>query len=541
MRFNHLKINGFGKLTKKELEFGPGINVIYGKNEAGKSTLMKFLTAMLYGASKNKNGKSIPDFDKYKPWGLEEFSGRLEYTLDSGENFDVYREFKKKNPIIYDNDKKDITKTFKETKSKGISFFEEQTGIDEETYLSTAIIEQEEVKLAQNSQNAIIQKISNKVSSGDDNISYKKTIALLTKLQGDKVGTDRTQNKPINRVNADINKLEGKIRELEEVKRAGKSSDTELEIFKKNIEIYEKEKDEKLKNLSENSNLEVVQEDNKKFPILDYIILGILIIIVALLLVFLENKIIGLLALLVPAGQIARLVINDQKQVKAKHLAEEEENKLKEEKISSLTEDIKTYEKEIEKMKKDLYEIEFSKKSDEKALEELPNLVQKLDDLYEEKSELMSLNNSFNIAKECLDLAYEEVKKNISPQFSYNLCKIMEKISNGKYNFVKVTDDEGLVVELENGQYVSADRLSVGTIDQLYLSLRLSAVGEVSDEVLPIMLDEAFAYFDNERLRNVLEYLAKEYSDHQILIFTCSNREEAILDALDIEYNYIEV
>lgn len=541
MRFNHLKINGFGKLTKKELEFRPGINVIYGKNEAGKSTLMKFLTAMLYGASKNKNGKSIPDFDKYKPWGLEEFSGRLEYTLDNGENFDVYREFKKKNPTIYDNDKKDITKTFKETKSKGISFFEEQTGIDEETYLSTAIIEQEEVKLAQNSQNAIIQKISNKVSSGDDNISYKKTIALLTKLQGDKVGTDRTQNKPINRVNTEINKLEGKIRELEDVKRAGKSSDTELEIFKKNIEIYEKEKDEKLKNLSENSNLEVVQEDNKKFPILDYIILCILIIIVALLLVFLENKIIGLLALLVPAGQIVRLVINDQKQVKAKHLAEEEENKLKEEKINSLTEDIKTYEKEIEKMKKDLYEIEFSKKSDEKALEELPNLVQKLDDLYEEKSELMSLNNSFNIAKECLDLAYEEVKKNISPQFSYNLCKIMEKISDGKYNFVKVTDDEGLVVELENGQYVSADRLSVGTIDQLYLSLRLSAVGEVSNEVLPIMLDEAFAYFDNERLRNVLEYLAKEYSDHQILIFTCSNREEAILDALDIEYNYIEV
>ena len=96
-------------------------------------------------------------------------------------------------------------------------------------------------------------------------------------------------------------------------------------------------------------------------------------------------------------------------------------------------------------------------------------------------------------------------------------------------------------VELENGQYVSADRLSVGTIDQLYLSLRLSAVGEVSNEILPIMLDEAFAYFDNERLRNVLEYLAKEYSDHQILIFTCSNREEAILDALNIEYNYIEV
>lgn len=541
MRFNHLKINGFGKLNKKELELGPGINVIYGENEAGKSTLMKFLTAMLYGASKNKNGKSIPDFDRYKPWGLEEFSGRLEYTLDSGENFDIYREFKKKNPVIYDGNKKDITKEFKENKSKGIAFFEEQTGIDEETYLSTAIIEQEEVKLAQSSQNAIIQKISNKVSSGDDNISYKKTMALITKLQGDKVGTDRTQNKPINRVNAEISKLEAKVRELEDIKRATKSSDTELEIFKKNIEQYEREKDEKLKNLSENSAQEEVQEVPKKAPILDYAILGILILIVALLLVFLENKIIGLVSLIAPAFQIVRLVINDQKQVEAKHLAEEEESKAKEEKINLITEDIKAYEKEIEKMKKDLYEIEFSKKSDEKSLEELPNLVQQLDSLYEEKAELERLNSSYNIAKECLELAYEEVKKNISPQFSYNLCKTMEKISDGKYSFVKVTDDEGLVVELENGQYVSADRLSVGTIDQLYLSLRLSAVGEVSNEVLPIMLDEAFAYFDNERLRNVLEYLAKEYSDHQILIFTCSNREEAILDALDIDHNFINV
>lgn len=541
MRFNHLKINGFGKLVKKELELKPGINVIYGENEAGKSTLMKFLTAMLYGASKNKNGKSIPDFDKYKPWALEEFSGTLEYTLDDGENFDVYREFKKKNPIVYDKGRKDITKTFKETKSRGIAFFEEQTGIDEETYLNTAIIQQEEVKLAQNSQNAIIQKISNKVSSGDDNISYKKTLAQLTKLQGDKVGTDRTQNRPINRVNAEISKLEAKVRELEDIKKASKSSDTELEIFKKNIEQYEREKDEKIKNLSENSVQEEVQEVPKKAPILDYAILGILILIVALLLVFLENKIIGLISLIAPAIQIVRLVINDQKQVEAKHLAEEEETKAKEEKINLITEDIKAYEKEIEKMKKDLYEIEFCRKSDEKSLEELPNLVQKLDDLYEEKAELMSLNNSFNIAKECLDLAYEEVKKNISPQFSYNLCKTMEKISDGKYSFVKVTDDEGLVVELENGQYVSADRLSVGTIDQLYLSLRLSAVGEVSNEVLPIMLDEAFAYFDNERLRNVLEYLAKEYSDHQILIFTCSNREEAILEDLNIEYNYIEI
>ena len=56
MQINNLKINGFGKLKDKEINLEDGINVIYGKNEAGKSTLLKFITSMFYGLSKNKNG-----------------------------------------------------------------------------------------------------------------------------------------------------------------------------------------------------------------------------------------------------------------------------------------------------------------------------------------------------------------------------------------------------------------------------------------------------------------------------------------------------
>ena len=108
MKINNLKINGFGKLKDKEIEFGDGINVVYGENEAGKSSILKFIMSMFYGASKNKNGKEISDFEKFKPWVTEEFSGKIEYTLDSGENYEVYREFKKKNPIIYNSQKEDI-------------------------------------------------------------------------------------------------------------------------------------------------------------------------------------------------------------------------------------------------------------------------------------------------------------------------------------------------------------------------------------------------------------------------------------------------
>ena len=86
MKINKIKINSFGKLRNKEIKFKNGINILYGENESGKSTIMNFIKNTLYGISKNKKGKEISDYDKYKPWGKEEFSGKLEYTLDNMKN-----------------------------------------------------------------------------------------------------------------------------------------------------------------------------------------------------------------------------------------------------------------------------------------------------------------------------------------------------------------------------------------------------------------------------------------------------------------------
>lgn len=625
MKFNHLKINGFGKLVQKEIELSPGINVIYGENESGKSSLLKCLTAMLYGLAKTKNGKSIPDIERYKPWKTEEFSASLKYTLDNGENFEVFREFKKKNPNVYNNEKEDISKTFKENKTKGIAFFEEQTGIEEETYLNTAIIEQEGVKLTQTSQNSIIQKISNKVSSGDDNVSYKKTLSQITKLQGEKVGTDRTQNRPINIVNAEIKKLENKRRELEEIKENILNNNKDFETLIVKLENLENginlinalkelkdkykldyaeidfntkianENNEKIKKLKEK--LDALKDENEvetKKPISLYIIGAILVLISILLLVFVTNKVFGAIALIIGILDFVYIMLKNKKETQKikeqesksqdeilneinvlKKSTEEKNNEInakldkineevdyqKEkiyydfkdivdinymEKVFDYTEEelvksANTTEKDIEKTKHDIHEIEFSRNSYNKQLNELPNIVEKLEILYEEQKELMQLNNSYNIAKECLEKAYEEVKKNISPKFTANLCNIISKISDNKYNNVNVSDDEGLVVQIDNGNYVPAERLSVGTIDQMYLSLRLSSLQEISTEKMPIILDEVFAYFDNQRLNNILNYLAKEYKDNQILIFTCSKREEEALKNLNIDFKLLYI
>ena len=89
MKIKSLKINGFGNLKEKEIELSDNINIIKGNNESGKSTLLKFITNIFYGTSKNKKGREFSDFDMYKPWSSEEFSGKLVYTLDDGNTYEA--------------------------------------------------------------------------------------------------------------------------------------------------------------------------------------------------------------------------------------------------------------------------------------------------------------------------------------------------------------------------------------------------------------------------------------------------------------------
>lgn len=621
MKINNLKINGFGKLKDKSLNFNNGINIIYGENESGKSSSLKFISAMLYGASKTKNGKDISDFDKFKPWETEEFSGKISYTLDNGEEYEVYREFKKKNPIIYNSLKEDISKNFPIDKTKGIEFFKEQTGIDEETFFATAITEQEGIKLSKSSQNSIIQKISNLVSSGDDNISFKKSLDKINRSQNEEVGTERTSQRPINVVENKIHKLLEQKKSLEiykesiydnslekdDLKQEEKITEVQIKFLKelknkqdnnrlKDAEInfnknLEKEYDEKIEELNrkinEDATIKVIEKANYTSY---YIAIAIFIIASILIAIFAKDifKLASLVAIIPIILMLFKIkkeknkalefeenseigkekLISELEILKQSRLSQIEQIAIKEEKFLQETEKenkelmdkyidfldlgfmqenvIKTYDtvlKEIEQKENRLNTIRFKLQTMEShskdissKLDDLAKIEEELQNAEEEKEELLHLNNSYNIAKECLELAYQKVKSNISPRFTENLNDIISKISDGRYSNIVLNDEEGVMVEGQNGNYIPASRLSTGTIDQMYISLRLSALEEISTERMPIILDEAFAYFDDERLKNILRYLNSNFKDNQIIIFTCSGREEHALKNLDIEY-----
>ena len=620
MKINNLKINGFGKIENKEINLNNKINLIYGENEAGKTTLLKFISGMFYGVSKNKNKKEFSDFEKYKPWQAEEFSGKMEYSLDNNNTYEIFRDFTKKNPKIYFNSE-DISKNFTIDKNKGNQFFYEQTGIDETSFITTTLIEQKSVVLDTSEQSILTQKIANILSTGEENISYKKTIEKLNKKIIEEIGTERTIGRPINLINEKINKInqeknnlekiilnidelekkekniknkikekEIKINLLKEIKKINEENNLEEEKIKINNNLKEEEKI-KINNLEKKiKENEINKKNNNLISIIIFILLIILNII---LFIFKINKIINIALIATTLVFIAFAIfktIKNNKKIKEKNKKQKkylteieiiknninkiqknidkkneekiekekiEKNKIKntykneidENEINYLLEENKNeinnildnLNNEISSLKIQLHtnEIDYNniiKKSEKKA-----KLEEQLEGSLEEKEELEKLSNSINIAKIAIENAYNKMKNEITPKFTKNLSNIVGKISNNKYNKINFIDGQGLIVELENGEYVNANKLSIGTIDQLYLSLRLSAMQEITQEKMPIILDETFAYYDNERLENILKYINENYKDNQIIIFTCSNREKEILDKNEIKYNYINL
>ena len=658
MKINKLKINSYGKLKEKEINFQDGINLIYGQNEAGKSTLIKFITNSFYGVSKNKKGKEVSDFDKYKPWSGEEFSGKLEYELDNKEKYEIYRDFSKKNPKIFNENMEDISKEFNIDKNKGNEFFYEQTKIDEDLFLSTLAINQSEVKLENQAQNFLIQKIANLAQTGDDSISFKRVIDRINRRQLDEIGTERSREKPINIVARNLQELTNEKENLEKYKNfkyefEDKENDLNDEIlnlenennFLREIKLQnENEKIEnekiKIKENIEKENLEKINLLNNKINELKinnknilekYLeknsknknnkinknkiknklikklnnIFILLIIINILQFIIIKNNIFKYIFLLtVPTFLIfyiflinkeknkiknnekieknkfneinlklmnleneKKLIENNQKnnidelnkiknefnlknnlekeKIKNKYLNKIEKNKINNfinlNNLENINFEIEKNQKNLNNKKIELHTLNLDKKNIEPQLDNLSKIEEELVNNNNKMSTLQNLNISMNLAKEVLNEAYEKMKNSVTPKFTENLSNNISNITNGKYDKVMFNESEGLIVALENGDYVPVNRFSIGTIDQLYLSLRLSMINELSDESVPIFLDEAFAFYDDDRLENILEYLNTKFSDRQIIIFTCTNREKNILKNKNIDYNYIEL
>ena len=231
MKIDNFKINNYGKIENREVILKNGINIIKGYNEAGKSTILSFLNSMLYGIDKTKKG-NISEYDKFLPWLSTNFSGSMEYTLDDGKKYYVFRDFKKKIPVVLDQNRNDITLKFKQSK-KGIDFLEEQIGVDRRTFENTSISYQKLVVLDDKNKAEMAGRLANLVSTGEEIFSYDELIKKLNNRQLEEIGSSRTKKRPLNNIEERILKLETEKLEVLNVKDKKEKMNIEREEIQK--------------------------------------------------------------------------------------------------------------------------------------------------------------------------------------------------------------------------------------------------------------------------------------------------------------------
>lgn len=638
MKIEKLKINGYGQLSNREINLSPGINVIKGYNEAGKSTLLSFISSSLYGIDKNKNGQSISEYNKYKPWNNSNFSGSIVYNLDDLNKYEIYRDFNSKKTIVTDENLNDLTNEFKTTR-KGVEILEEQIGIDKTSFKNSSISFQKLVVLDDKDKSQIIQKMTNLVSTGEENVSYTNIVKKLSDRQVKEIGNNRTKNKPINEIEEELLKLQQKQEEILDLKykkdniiEDRKKIQDEFSELEKKKNFLTDVREHFLKDADKNRNLDIYNNIKQKQDMImdkkqlkaDTItipaiypkykkvffaegIIALILIIAYFAYEILYKKVevskliqknetlivaLGVIVILAIAIGITYAIANVKRKKEMEKL--EKYNREIEKEILVLRKDIMDLEKDLEKMQKGsrdsndrfyrLMKIKYLGKIDNDYLEEIINkrageiavetkkvenkyetaiidlskidaenklleisgnklaeVVERKENLNTQKEELENYNKSFEIAKELLEQSYNEMKDNLGPSFNTRLSYITKKITNGKYNEVKINRNHEIKVKSEWGDIIDLSLLSTGTIEQVNLALRLAILEHITSEKLPIIVDEAFAFYDDQRLCNTIKFLSNEYNDRQIILFTCSNREMESVDKMDIDVNYISI
>lgn len=611
MRLLELHIDGFGKFHDRTISFNDGINIIYGKNEAGKSTLHTFIRGMLFGIERGRGRAAKNDlYTKYEPW---ENSGTYEGWLrleKDGTIYRIERRFRKENKSL---------KIINET--KGLE--EEATpafvsslldGLTETMYNNTISIGQLKSATEDGMVTELKNYIANMNTTGNISLNITKATAFLRNQKRSlEAGLIPEASREFTSLLAEIRNVEAEIAgpEYENQLAAYQNMRTQVKGLIDNTQTQKKDLDEKLANgkkvLSDNgftdrASVDAMSSDaerlyseyntlngecNKKSrKVLSGLtaVLGVAGLGAAATLGYFN-----LTAYLPVCGAAAtaaviffiislfilqkdkeyhRLFDNTSSELGAllaRHLgdsavSEDAMNAFRARmgEFSKLCDMVTQSEAEIRKFLEDLSNLQTKQAGYSEMIEKQQRtqweLEKKLEHLSNCKNKAKALkrtlaeNDRIHDEIVAIDLAQEtmaDLSSSIRDSFGLYLNKEASQyitgITGGIYDSMSI--DENLNVFLNTKtKLVPLENVSSGTMDQVYLALRLAAAKllQGSGSGFPLIFDDSFTQYDDERLKTALEWLASAYGG-QIIIFTCHRREAQMLRARQVEFQLIEM
>lgn len=235
MIIKELGLLNFGKFEDKKIELQEGINLIYGRNEKGKSTIVNFIDGIFYGFSRDSLVKKVRDdlFEKSIPWNSNLYRGYI-ILNDKGEDFWISRDFDKDECSILNlktaDNLSDDPRIFMYSRipQPGVLFFD----LNRKIYKSTFFIGQRLSQLDSGASVELQNRINNFSVSEDENVDLSKVIERMKEDLYD-IGTKKRKSSEIGRINDELEKIsKGKVNFI-----------SLKETYEKSIDKYKSSKD----------------------------------------------------------------------------------------------------------------------------------------------------------------------------------------------------------------------------------------------------------------------------------------------------------
>ena len=630
MRILDLHIDGFGKFHDLSVSFDKDLNVVYGKNEAGKSTLHTFIRCMLFGLERGRGRAARADlYSKYEPWQNKAvYGGRMRVEKD-GVIYRLERNFQKDQKafvIVNETAGKEIEPT------KGFMDFL-LGGLTETAYNNTISIGQLKCVTEGGMVTELRNYIANMNTTGNLSLNITKATSYLKnrrkeferQLTPEAARTYTALLTEIKNIEKEISapEYENQLQTYQDLRSQVKNQlsekQTERETLLQKIAKGRQALDGA--QFTDEASIHAYQENARNtyahykevadaasrrgrsvLPVI-MLVLAVFCALGAGALGFLSSQtfdpvVFGTGALISVSTGVAHYTVglicalsaaavfffaveliffmknHSLKQelsmtekllqeIFSRHLGDSSisgeamtafESRMEE--FVRLSQVLERSEQSVQEQASEINALQAKETDCDDAISRQQKaqweLEKRLDHLAHCKDQTESLkqvlaeNDRIREEVTAIDLALETMTKlsaTIRDSFGLYLNKtaseLISGITGGIYDSMSV--DESLNVFMNTRtRLVPVEQVSSGTMDQIYLALRLAAAKLIQPEgdYMPLIFDDSFVLYDEDRLHTALKWLKKAYPG-QIIIFTCHQREAQMMTADQIAYHLV--
>ena len=534
MWIERIRIDKFGGLRKVEQEFAPGLTVLLGGNESGKTTICAFIRAMLYGM----NGKSASilqnERKKYMPWGETAMGGSLR-VRKGNECYEIVRVFgqtKKSDSCRIVNVETGELVPLGAGQEPG----EVLLGVEESVFADTLYVSCRGGKVCGGAE--LNARMRNRVETGSEETDLIHVQERLVSARNAIVPRIREKGalaqvrKELDEARRELMKeeaLRGEIVRLQGMVR---------QVPKERFGALQKSLDENEARIREQEQALLMQEAQEKDRRAVAAIPAMLAVVTAVLSVELGIQLsaYAFAGLIAAAGLVVLAIVCARKQRRVRR--ERVDAVLGA--LSGLRQDQAMIKQQMALLcgGEDEEEALRTRLALEKAKQELVQLEEvkkRAKELEKQEEALLRDVEALEMALEAVRVAAAERREGIAPQLKREVEELLCGLTGARYEKAAIAEDFALSVQTEGGDMQAWEYFSGGTVEQMYLALRLGLIRQMEGMhgQLPVLLDDSLAQYDDERALDALELLHSFAAEgRQVLLLTCRKRDAQRADCV---------